>query len=252
MIKILHLLLLPLRLLAIALLTLICGLIFIPGVLILGKKNAFKYTRVPYLWGRFFCLFTGARLEVSGLENLPKDRGVVFIFSHASFLDIPIVFAATDGFFNFAAKAYVFKIPIIGQVGKVMGTIKIYKDDLEKSIREYKRAEAMLKEGESFMIAPEGTRSDSEVINPFKSGPFLFAMGAQADLVPVVIYGASKIWSNKEAVPNMSSFGGLVRVHVMPKVSIGEFNQENRKDKAEQIRQQMIVELNKLKAKDIK
>ena len=236
------------RLIFIGFFTFVLGSIFIFSVLLFGKRVAFKYTRIPFIWGKLFCLITGVKLSVSGLENLPKDRGVVFIFSHASFLDIPIVFAAIGKYFNFAAKSYVFKIPIIGQVGRVMGTIEISKD-LKKSIKEYKRAEDLVKEGESFMIAPEGTRSDTEVINPFKSGPFLFAMKTHADLVPVVIYGTSKIWSNKQPVPNMSSFCGKVDVHLMPSETISDFNEKNRKKKTEEIRQNMIKELDRLKVK---
>ena len=247
MLKSLNLLLLPFRLLLIAFATALSGIIFIPSVLLIGKKRSFKYTQIPLIWGTTLCFAAGVRLRVTGKENVPKDRGVVFVFSHASFLDIPIVFAAVRGYFNFAAKSYVFKIPFIGQVGRVMKTIEI-KKNLEDSIKEYKRAEVMVQEGESFMIAPEGTRSDTEDINPFKSGPFLFAMGARADIVPVVIYGASKIWSNKQIVPNLSSFGGIVHVHLMPPVKISEFNNENRKDKAEQIRQEMINELDRMKS----
>ena len=246
MIKLLNYLLLPFRLLSIALVTLFFGTIFILFIIFFGKRAAYKFTQIPYLWGDFLCFASGARITVTGKENIPKDKGVVYIFSHSSFLDIPIVFSSVRGFFNFAAKAYVFKIPVMGQVGKALGTIKIYKD-LEKSISEYKRAEVMLKTGESFMIAPEGTRSDTETINEFKSGPFLFAMGAHSDVVPVVIYGASKIWSNKEPVPNMSSIGGRVYVHIMPLVSISDFTNENRKQKAEEIRQSMLCELDKLK-----
>jgi len=245
--RIVNFFLLPFRLLIILLTTVISGLVFISAVLFFGKSWAFNYTKVPFIWGKIFCFATGTKITVTGLENVPKDKGHVYLFSHASFLDIPIIFAAIRGEFNFAAKSYVFKIPVMGQVGRVMKSIEI-KKDLHESIKEYKRAEKMVQDGESFMVAPEGTRSDKEVVNPFKSGPFLFAMGAKADLVPVLIYGAHSIWSNKEVFPNMSSFGGRVHVSVLPVVKISEFTNENRKAKAEQIRQKMSLELERLKS----
>jgi 1-acyl-sn-glycerol-3-phosphate acyltransferase len=244
--KLLIHLLLPLRLFFIAVFTFVLGLVFIASVLTVGKKASYKYTRIPYIWGSLFCFLTGAKVKVFGKENIPKDKGVVYLFSHASFLDIPLLFAALKSFYNFAAKTYVFKIPVIGQIGRVMGSIEI-KKDLNDSIKEYKRAEALIKEGESFMIAPEGKRSDSESIEPFKSGPFIFALNAKSDLVPVVIYGASKIWSNKESVPNLKIFGGSVYISVLPLVEVKHFNDDNRKVKAEEIRQDMILELEKLK-----
>ena len=248
--KPLNFFLLPIRLFLITLTTFVLGGFFILFILLFGRNTTFKYTRIPFIWGKLFCLFTGVSLSVTGEENIPKGRGVVFIFSHASFLDIPIIFSALPQFFNFAAKSYVFKIPIIGQVGRAMKTIEISKD-LNKSIQEYKRAEELIRGGESFMIAPEGTRSDTEVINSFKSGPFLFAMNANADILPVVIYGASKIWSKKEPVPNLFSCGGLVRVHFMPLEEIKDFKQDNRKEKAEKIRQKMIKELDQIKKEKV-
>ncbi len=244
--KIIRYILLPFRLFFIVTFTFFLGLIFIASVLVVGKRASYKYTRIPYVWGTLFSFLTGSRVKVFGKENIPKDKGVVYLFSHASFLDIPLLFTALKSFYNFAAKSYVFNIPIIGQIGRVMGTIEI-KNDLNESIKEYKRAESLIKDGESFMIAPEGKRSDSECIDPFKSGPFIFALNAKADLVPVVIYGATKIWSNKETVPNLKSFGGTVYISVLPLVEIKDFDAENRKLKAEVIRQDMILELKRLK-----
>ena len=196
--------------------------------------------------GKAVLFIYGCELECNRRREYSKGPWSGLYFFSCEFFRYTYYFSALRQFFNFAAKSYVFKIPIIGQVGRAMKTIEISKD-LNKSIQEYKRAEELIRGGESFMIAPEGTRSDTEVINSFKSGPFLFAMNANADILPVVIYGASKIWSKKEPVPNLFSCGGLVRVHFMPLEEIKDFKQDNRKEKAEKIRQKMIKELDQIK-----
>ena len=247
MIRLINYTLLPFRLIFLAAVLLGIGMPFIIILYFKGPYKAYNILRLPTAWGKWTCFFLGIRLKVEGLENVPREKGVVFLFSHASFADIPILFAALPRFFNFAAKSYVFKYPIFGPIGRMYKTLEIFKDR-EKSIEQYKKAEERLQYGESFMVAPEGTRSDGEEINEFKSGPFIFAMNAKADLVPVLIYGASYVWPKKDAVPNLRCFGGNVVLKFLEPVSTIDFTNENRKEKAASIRTAMISELDKLKS----
>lgn len=238
---------LPFRLLIIALNMLILGLIHLFLVLVLGYERGTLFA-LPWIWGRIFCFACGLRLHIKGKENIPpKGKGAIFIFNHASFLDIPVIFASQRAVFNFAAKEYTLKYPVLGSVMKAVKTIIIYKD-LSRSIEEYKKAEERLRNGDRFMIAPEGTRGEEETIAPFKSGPFIFAMSAHADIVPVVIYGTPKLWPKKDSLPNLSAFWADVNLEYLPAVSTKSFSHENRKEKAEALRQKMLSVFNAYKS----
>jgi len=217
---------------------LILGGLYIFIAFVFGYKAA-AYSGLPWLWGRLFCLFTTTRLVVKGRENIPKNVGVVFLFTHSSFMDIPALFGSTSGLINFAASSFVLKYPVLGTIMRVVKTIVI-SNNREESIQQYKLAEQRLKDGDRFMISPEGGRSGGEEILPFKSGPFIFAMSAHATLVPVVVYGAHKTWPKGDLMPNMRHFFNTIYVEYMPSISTEDFTNENRKLKAEKIRLNML------------
>lgn len=237
--RILYSLVSVVRVFLISLNMLILGSLYILIALVFGYKAA-AYSGLPWLWGRLFCLFTTTRLVVKGRENIPRDVGVVFLFSHSSFMDIPALFGSTTGLINFAASSFVLKYPVLGTIMRIVKTIVI-SDDREESIQQYKLAEERLKEGDRFMISPEGGRSDGSEILPFKSGPFIFAMNAHATLVPVVVSGAYKTWPKGDLMPNMRQFFNRIHVEYLPPVSTTDFTDDNRKQKAEEIRQDMLA-----------
>lgn len=225
----------------IALNMIILGGLFLILCVVIGYKTTSKLG-ITWLWGKLFIFFTFSKIIVKGKENIPKDKGAVFLFSHASYLDIPALCTTKGGQINFAAKSLLLKFPILGFIMRAVEAIVIY-PDREKSILEYKKAEKKIKEGDSFMIAPEGGRSSGEEILPFKSGPFIFAMNAHADMVPVLIYGAHKAWPREDKIAGLKQIFGTIYVEYFPPVSIAEFNEENRKEKAEEIRQMMLERL---------
>ena len=226
---------------------LVLGSLYILTTLIFGYKAA-AYSGIPWLWGRLFCLIVTSRLVVKGTEHIPKKGGVVFLFSHSSYLDIPALFASHYGILNFAASAYLLKYPVLGFIMRAAKTIVI-SQDREESIRQYKVAEERLEQGDRFMISPEGGRSGGEEILPFKSGPFIFAMNAKATMVPVVIYGAHKVWPKKDKLPNFDHLFGTIYLEYLPEISTESFTEENRKDKAEEIRQLMSKKLSEYQKK---
>ncbi len=228
--------------------TLLIGVPAVIVILLFGYKAIFKLG-LPQLWGKIFCLGLGAWVEVSGKENISKEKGVVYLFSHSSYLDIPALVGYVPGVFNFAASAFVQRYPIVGTVMKISDTIVIYRDDREKSIAEYKKAEERLKKGSSYMIAPEGGRNDGEELADFKSGPFIFAMSAKATLVPVVIYGANKVFPRQQYFPSLSSMGGRVLVDILPEISTADWTEENRKEKVKEVRDLMSESLVRLISK---
>jgi len=130
----------------------------------------------------------GIRYRVSGRENVP-DRAVVFCSNHESNVDPPVLFEALHRRLHVLYKAELHKFPIMGTVFDVGGFVPIERGDRESAMRSIARGAESLKAGNSFLIFPEGTRSRTGQLLPFKKGGLIMAIEAQAPVVPVAISG---------------------------------------------------------------
>jgi 1-acyl-sn-glycerol-3-phosphate acyltransferase len=127
-------------------------------------------TGVLHFWAKSLVRLSGLRLKVSGLENIPAG-GVVYVFNHQSLFDIPVVHAAIPRDFRYGAKTELYKIPGFGATMTAMGVIPIARANRSEAIHALAVAATRIQKGESFILAPEGTRQKESRIGEFKSGP---------------------------------------------------------------------------------
>lgn len=131
----------------------------------------------------------GIRYRVRGREHIPKNRAVVFCSNHESNVDPPVMFQALHKRLHVLFKAELTKLPILGAVMVAGGFVPVERDRREASMASIDRAAASLRAGNSFLIFPEGTRSRTSELLPFKKGGFIMAIKAQAPIVPVAVHG---------------------------------------------------------------
>ena len=86
-------------------------------------------------------------------------------------------------------KAELKKLPVLGRVMLAGGFVPVERDRREASMASIDRAAASIRAGNTFLIFPEGTRSKTSELLPFKKGGFIMAIKAQAPIVPVAIQG---------------------------------------------------------------
>src|SRR5262245_4502981 len=131
----------------------------------------------------------GIRYRVHGRERIPKDRAVVFCSNHESNVDPPVLFQALHKRLHVLFKAELTKIPVLGKVMVAGGFVPVEREKREASLASIDRAAESIRSGNSFLIFPEGTRSRTSEMLPFKKGGFIMAIKAQAPIVPVAVSG---------------------------------------------------------------
>ncbi len=140
----------------------------------------------------------GVKVVVNGLERIHPQQAYVFTPNHQSFIEVPLFVAFTKRNPAYLAKKELFKYPIFGFGITCMGCVPVDRSNTQAAVESAKLATAKLRQGKSYMVYPEGTRSrDGRLLN-FKKGAFIMAIEAGVPVVPVTISGASKIMPKGE------------------------------------------------------
>ena len=162
-----------------------------PVALLIGA--IFRWKTGMYALGhlgvRLALTLAGIRYRVSGHGNIPPTA-VVFCSNHASNVDPPVLFEALHPRLHILYKAELHKFPIMGTVFDVGGFVAVDRGDRDKAMASLTQGANSLRAGNSFLIFPEGTRSRTGELLPFKKGGFVMAIEAQVPIVPVAISGA--------------------------------------------------------------
>ncbi len=154
------------------------------GVLNGSKREAFNV--MGSLWGDLASSAAGIDLRVEGQEHLWSHRPAVFIFNHQSGLELILLLKLLRRDFTGIAKQELRRNPIFGPLLGAAGAVFIDRKNTAKAIDSLGPAVEALRHGRSLIIAPEGTRSTTPTVGPFKKGAFRLAMQAGVPIVPVV------------------------------------------------------------------
>lgn len=158
----------------------------------LGGKRAF-YTIAP-LWTRIIFRLCHVEYGMSGWDALPEDirterQSVVFMCNHESNLDPPVLVGTIPIPAVYLAKKEVKWMIPIGWAAMMAGTIFIDRSNREKSIQSLHQAALEIRSGKSVILFPEGTRTRTGALQPFKKGGFALAQEADVPIVPLAAAG---------------------------------------------------------------
>ncbi len=182
----------------------------------------------------------GLDIEVVGEENLWSHRPAVFMFNHQSKADVAIMASLVRRDVVGVGKKEIQKTPVIGWVMGMAGTVFIDRSDREKAIESMKPlVSAMKDEKKSLIIAPEGTRTPTRKLAPFKKGGFHMAMQVGVPIIPVVIHNASDIAPKGDFVFKP----GTVHVEVLPPVDTSDWTTNNMNEQVNLVRNQFLKAL---------
>jgi 1-acyl-sn-glycerol-3-phosphate acyltransferase len=171
---------------------LIVAYIAVAGPVALLVGGLFRWEGGLYALGHFgvwlALTLTGIKYRVAGYEHVPS-RAVVFCSNHESNVDPPVLFKALHRRLRILYKAELRRFPLMGIIFDVGGFVAVERADRERSLTAISHGADSLKAGNSFLIFPEGTRSRTGQLLPFKKGGFIMAIEAQVPIVPVAVHG---------------------------------------------------------------
>ncbi|NWJ40530.1 MAG: 1-acyl-sn-glycerol-3-phosphate acyltransferase [Geothrix sp.] len=165
----------------------------------LGRRRAFF--AIGPMFARGMAWFCHIPFTLKGWEHLPEDiregrQSVIFMSNHESQMDPPILVAALPVPAVYIAKKELKYMPFIGWAGWAAGVIFIDRGDRERAIRSIRDAATQIRGGKNVVIFPEGTRSRSGEMLPFKKGGFALALEAGVPIVPMATVGGFHVLSS--------------------------------------------------------
>jgi 1-acyl-sn-glycerol-3-phosphate acyltransferase len=154
---------------------------------------AFRSKEILYMLGhggvRLGLATSGIRFRIAGREHLPRGRAAVYCSNHQSNIDPPVLFEALHPRMHILYKAELDALPLLARAFRMGGFIPVDRRHKEAAMRSIDAGAASLRAGNSFLIFPEGTRSRTADLLPFKKGGFIMAIKAGAPIVPIAVQG---------------------------------------------------------------
>ena len=153
----------------------------------------FRWKGLLYILGhggvRLGLALSGITYRLEGEEHLPRDRAAVYCSNHQSHIDPPVLFDALHPRMHILYKSELDRIPLLARAFRLGGFVSVDRRNKEAGMRAIDAAAASLRAGNSFLVFPEGTRSPTDEMLPFKKGAFVMAIKAQVPIVPIAIQG---------------------------------------------------------------
>jgi 1-acyl-sn-glycerol-3-phosphate acyltransferase len=185
-------------------------------------------------WSRAIVRYAKIDLEVVGKDLAPPDEAFVVMSNHQSLYDIPVLFQALQRRVRMVAKSELFRVPIWSGAMRNAGFVELDRANRVAAMRSLDRAREAIKAGTSIWIAPEGTRSPTGELGPFKRGGFHLATGTGARILPVAIDGTRNVLTAKGREVHD---GQKVRVTIAAPIDPAQFGAKPSNELVEAVRE---------------
>ncbi len=175
-------------------------------------------------WGKAMVSWTGSKVEVEGIENIPKEQ-VLFVSNHQGNFDIPLLIGYVPKLKGFIAKAELKKLPMVNRWMDEIGCVWIERGKPKKSLKAILQGVEQLKQGNTLVLFPEGTRSQGNKMGTFKKGSLKLATKANVPIVPITINGSYKMLEEKNRIQPAK-----VKIQIHPPIYLEQLTEEEKKN----------------------
>jgi 1-acyl-sn-glycerol-3-phosphate acyltransferase len=164
-----------------------------------SRRFAFALSRFASRGG---LRIVGCRLEVEGLDRLPRHGPLVLAANHASYADVAALLALLPADFLFVAKSEVLGYPLIGTFARRCGHLTVDRRDAQQSVADADLVARALGDGEDVLFFPEGTFVSATGLRPFRLGAFMAAARSAAPVVPLALRGTRRVMRGDWGLPH--------------------------------------------------
>lgn len=171
--------------------TAFCGTLSLLGSIVDGGGRWQHFC--ARMWSWLILKTSGIRVRVEGLENIRSGATAIYCSNHASAMDIPILFVYLPVQFRFLAKRSLFHLPFLGWHLRRSGHVAVDRGRPHEALKGFDRAAQRIREGRSVVTFPEGTRSRTTEMRPFKRGSFYLAVLSGVPIVPITLNGTRHV-----------------------------------------------------------
>jgi 1-acyl-sn-glycerol-3-phosphate acyltransferase len=144
--------------------------------------------------------------------------GKIYACNHSSYFDVLPLIAGLGVSYRFVAKSEVRNMPFIGTFLRQMGHLSFDRTDADSRLRQAEQIEALLRQGESVFVFPEGTFTPEEGIRPFQLGTFKAAIAAGVPVVPISLAGTRKFLRDRTYLPRPTNVTITVSPAIYPDI----------------------------------
>lgn len=180
------------KLFLIGIYTIILSLFALISIIVDRTFISYHYLSKIFSGGILF--ISGVRVKIFGINKIDKNATYVFVSNHASQFDITVLQWGVPNRLAMIFKKELSKIPIFGWQLKFGPYIMVDRKSPESGMKSIEEAKQLMKnKGISVLVFPEGTRSNTGQLLPFKRGAFHLAAKVGYPIVPVTIVDSDKI-----------------------------------------------------------
>lgn len=224
------------------------ALVIIPGTVYSGCRMMWAVWRKspnascvcsqqPRMWSRALLWFAGVEVVLENEEVIDPNRPQILVANHASWFDVLVIMGMIPGRSLFVAKKEIAKVPVFGPAIGACGHIFIDRKDRNSAVQSLLEARKRLEEeSPTIIMFPEGTRTATGELQPFKKGAFVLGIQAGVDIVPAAIIGSREVMKKGSLLIRP----GKVTVRFGESISVEGLTLDDRNELTERARQALV------------
>lgn len=175
------------------------------------------------IWARINTILTPAIVRVHGKKNIDKRQSYIIVANHLSTYDIFALYGWLGIDFKWVMKKEIKKYPGVGFGSRAVGHIFIDRSSSKEAIKTINDARRKIVNGTSVIFFPEGTRSKTRELLPFKKGAFRLAFDLNLPILPITINGTDKVFPTG----TFNLFPGKIDIIVHEPIDIKQYQEGN-------------------------